>query len=112
MTGFGDRLAAAMDARLALCVGIDPHAALLEAWGLRDDVAGLREFSLRAAEALAPHVAAIKPQSAFFERHGSRGVAVLEEAVAACRAAGALVDDVIGVDGLLVVLLCLGGQYM
>lgn len=91
MTGFGDRLAAAMEARLGLCVGIDPHASLLQAWGCGDDVSGLREFSLRAAEALAPHVAAIKPQSAFFERHGSRGVQVLEETVAACRAAGTLV---------------------
>lgn len=91
MSGFGDRLRAALDERLPLCVGIDPHAALLEQWGLRDDVDGLRTFALRAAEALAPVAAAVKPQSAFFERHGSRGIAVLEETVAACRAAGALV---------------------
>ena len=36
-------------------------------------------------------VAAVKPQSAFFERFGSRGVAVLEETVAVCREAGAQV---------------------
>jgi orotidine-5'-phosphate decarboxylase len=69
-------------------VGIDPHASLLEAWGLRDDVDGLREFSLRVVDALGGKVAAFKPQAAFFERHGSRGLAVLEEVIAAARAAG------------------------
>ncbi|GAA4711837.1 orotidine-5'-phosphate decarboxylase [Promicromonospora umidemergens] len=85
---FGARLAAAMDANGPLCVGIDPHASLLQAWGLPDDVDGLREFSLRVVDALGGKVAAFKPQSAFFERHGSRGLAVLEEVVAAARAAG------------------------
>ncbi|GMA31308.1 orotidine-5'-phosphate decarboxylase [Litorihabitans aurantiacus] len=87
---FGDRLAEAIDARGRLAVGIDPHAALLAAWGLRDDVAGLREFALRSVEALAPHAGVIKPQAAFFERHGSAGLAVLEEVVSAVRAAGGL----------------------
>ncbi|WP_129788953.1 orotidine-5'-phosphate decarboxylase [Promicromonospora panici] len=77
-----------MDAHGPLCVGIDPHASLLQAWGLRDDVDGLREFSLRVVDALGGKVAAFKPQAAFFERHGSRGVAVLEEVIAAARAAG------------------------
>ena len=85
---FGARLAAAMDAHGPLCVGIDPHASLLRAWGLPDDVGGLREFSLRVVDALGGKVAAFKPQSAFFERHGSRGIAVLEEVIAAARASG------------------------
>lgn len=85
---FGARLAAAMDEHGPLCVGIDPHASLLHAWGLPDDVSGLREFSLRVVDALGGRVAAFKPQAAFFERHGSRGLAVLEEVIAAARAAG------------------------
>ncbi|MEV0952567.1 orotidine-5'-phosphate decarboxylase [Promicromonospora sp. NPDC050249] len=85
---FGARLAAAMDEHGPLCVGIDPHASLLQAWGLRDDVDGLREFSLRVVDALGGRVAAFKPQAAFFERHGSRGLAVLEEVIAAARTAG------------------------
>jgi orotidine-5'-phosphate decarboxylase len=88
---FGARLRAAMDARGPLCAGIDPHAGLLTAWGLPDSVEGLERFSLIAAEALGPAVAAVKPQSAFFERFGSRGVAVLEAVVRTCREAGALV---------------------
>ena len=73
-----------------MCVGIDPHASLLSSWGLTDDAHGVREFSLRVIDALGGRVAAFKPQSAFFERHGSRGVAVLEEVIAACREVGSL----------------------
>ncbi|WP_042406598.1 orotidine-5'-phosphate decarboxylase [Streptacidiphilus carbonis] len=88
---FGTRLRQAMDKRGPLCVGIDPHAALLEAWGLGDDVAGLERFARTVVEALAGEVAVLKPQSAFFERFGSKGIAVLERAVADARSAGALV---------------------
>lgn len=88
---FGARLRAAMDERGPLCAGIDPHASLLEAWGLPGTVSGLEKFALLATEALAPDVAAVKPQSAFFERFGSRGVEVLERVVATAREAGALV---------------------
>ncbi len=88
---FGARLRRAMDTRGPLCVGIDPHAALLAAWGLDDDPEGLLRFSLTVVEALADRVAVLKPQSAFFERFGSRGVAALERTVAEAREAGALV---------------------
>ncbi|MBT2493648.1 orotidine-5'-phosphate decarboxylase [Streptomyces sp. ISL-96] len=88
---FGARLRRSMDARGPLCVGIDPHASLLSSWGLNDDVKGLETFTRTVVEALADRVAVLKPQSAFFERFGSRGVAVLEKAVEEARAAGALV---------------------
>ncbi len=87
---FGARLAAAMDRHGPLCVGIDPHAALLRAWGLGDDPAGLETFAMRCVEAFGGQVACVKPQSAFFERHGSAGVAVLERVLAGLRAAGTL----------------------
>ncbi|RMB86819.1 orotidine-5'-phosphate decarboxylase [Streptomyces shenzhenensis] len=88
---FGARLRRAMDERGPLCVGIDPHASLLAEWGLNDDVAGLERFSRTVVEAVADRVAVLKPQSAFFERFGSRGIAVLETSVQEARAAGALV---------------------
>ena len=88
---FGRRLHAAVARRGPLCAGLDPHASLLAAWGLPDSVEGLTRFALSAAEALAPEVAVVKPQSAFFERFGSAGVAVLERVLATCREAGALV---------------------
>jgi orotidine-5'-phosphate decarboxylase len=91
METFGSRLRAAMDSQGPLCVGIDPHASLLSTWGLSDDVNGLTTFTMTIVEALAGRVAAVKPQSAFFERHGSRGIAVLERAIADCRSGGSLV---------------------
>ncbi|MDI6911999.1 orotidine-5'-phosphate decarboxylase [Nocardioides sp.] len=91
MSPFGSRLHVAITDRGPLCVGIDPHAGLLEDWGLQDDVAGLESFALAVVDAIAPHVSVVKPQSAFFERFGSRGIAVLERVIAQSRAAGALV---------------------
>jgi orotidine-5'-phosphate decarboxylase len=88
---FGQRLRAAMDAHGPLCAGIDPHRALVESWGLGYDVEGLARFTDACVEAFAGHVGVVKPQSAFFEVFGSRGVAVLERAVLALREAGTLV---------------------
>jgi orotidine-5'-phosphate decarboxylase len=91
MQRFGVRLRHAMDQRGALCVGIDPHPQLLAAWGLPDTPHGLRQFSETVVEAIAEQVAVVKPQSAFFERHGAAGVAILESTIRQLRAAGALV---------------------
>mgnify|MGYP001496395854 FL=1 len=90
MKPFGERLAAAMGERGPLCVGIDPHHGRVTAWGLPDDPRGLRELALRVVDALGGRVAALKPQSALFERHGAAGVAVLEEVLVACRDTGVL----------------------
>lgn len=87
---FGERLARAMVTYGPLCVGIDPHPGLLAAWGLPDDPSGLRDFSLTVVDALGGQVAALKPQSALFERHGSAGIAVLEEVLAVARSARTL----------------------
>jgi orotidine-5'-phosphate decarboxylase len=89
--GFGEKLGAAFAARGQLCVGIDPHDYLLDAWGLPRTPAGLREFGLRVVEAASATVGIVKPQVAFFEAHGSKGLAALEEVLAAARAAGLLV---------------------
>lgn len=88
---FGTRLARALDERGSLCVGIDPHAGLLGAWGLTDDPDGLARFADICVDAFAHRAAVVKPQSAFFERFGTAGIAVLERTVAAARGAGALV---------------------
>lgn len=88
---FGSRLREAVAARGRLCVGIDPHEALLREWGLGVDAAGVREFGLRTVDAAASTVAVVKPQVSFFERFGSAGYAALEEVMAAARAAGLLV---------------------
>lgn len=87
---FGQRLRAAVERCGPVVAGVDPHAGLLNAWGLTDDPEGLRTFSRTVLAAMDGRVAAIKPQSAFFERHGSAGIAVLEELLAAARERGVL----------------------
>ncbi|MFI9640757.1 orotidine-5'-phosphate decarboxylase [Micromonospora sp. NPDC051925] len=91
METFGTRLHRAVAERGPLCVGIDPHPGLLARWGLPDDVDGLERFVRTVVEALGDRVAVIKPQSAFFERFGSRGVAILESTIRQLREAGSLV---------------------
>jgi orotidine-5'-phosphate decarboxylase len=89
--GFGERLAGAFAAWGQLCVGIDPHPWLLTQWGLPDSASGVREFGLRVVGACAGRVGIVKPQVAFFERHGAAGFAALEAVLGAARATGLLV---------------------
>ncbi|WP_029149933.1 orotidine-5'-phosphate decarboxylase [Microbacterium indicum] len=89
---FGQRARAAIARRGPLCVGIDPHASLLDAWGLPRSADGARAFGLRVVEAAAAAGAAfVKPQVSFFERYGSAGLAALEDVLAAARATDLLV---------------------
>ncbi|MBN9142014.1 MAG: orotidine-5'-phosphate decarboxylase [Micrococcales bacterium] len=91
MTAFAARLAGVVSARGPLCVGIDPHASILAEWGLSDEASGVRELGLRVVDAAAGRIGIVKPQIAFFERHGAAGYAALEEVIAAAREAGLLV---------------------
>jgi orotidine-5'-phosphate decarboxylase len=88
---FGDRVAAAVARTGPLCAGIDPSSGLLEEWGLRDSAEGLRSFCATCVEGFAGVVGVVKPQVAFFERHGSAGLAELERLVAEATAAGLIV---------------------
>ncbi len=87
---FGARLRLAMTELGPLCAGIDPHPGLLARWGLDDSVQGLETFAMTCVEAFSGTVAVVKPQSAFFERFGSAGVAVLERTLAGLREGGTL----------------------
>jgi orotidine-5'-phosphate decarboxylase len=88
---FGDKVAAAVAATGPLCAGIDPSPALLAKWGLRDDAQGLRSFCAACVEGFAGVVSVVKPQVAFFERHGSAGLAELESLIAEATTAGLIV---------------------
>lgn len=89
-TTYFQRLTAAVSRRGALCVGIDPHPSVLTAWGLPVSAAGLETCARTMIEALGEQVAVFKPQSAFFERFGAAGIAVLERVVSDLRDSGAL----------------------
>ena len=88
---FGERLRVAFESYGHLCVGLDPHPYLLHSWGLTDDESGLRAFSQLVLEASVGRAGIVKPQVAFFERHGSAGYGVLEQVLAEARASGLLV---------------------
>ena len=90
-TPFGVRLAAAIGSRSALCVGIDPHAATLAAWGLGRDEAGLTAFGATLVDAAAGRAAVVKPQIAFFEAAGVPGYRALDATIRRARDAGLLV---------------------
>lgn len=87
---FGARLVATIQTYGPLCVGLDPHAQLLSDWGLPDTAEGVKTFSHTVLDAVTGWCAAVKPQAAFYERHGSAGVAVLESVLATCRERGVL----------------------
>ena len=87
---FAARLSRAVAGHGPLCVGVDPHPSLLAAWGLADDPDGLAAFADACLSAFAGHVSTVKPQSAFFERHGARGIAVLERLLAGFAGSGTL----------------------
>ncbi|MDR2508595.1 MAG: orotidine-5'-phosphate decarboxylase [Candidatus Ancillula sp.] len=63
-----------------ICLGIDPHSALLESWGLGDTGPDLYTFGESVLDSFDESmIIALKPQSAFFEAQGSKGVKALED---------------------------------
>ena len=89
---FANRVAALPSAAARLCVGIDPHPAILADWGLPDTAESVTALGRRVVEAaVATGVTLLKPQVAFFERHGVAGMSALAEVIGHARAQGLLV---------------------
>jgi orotidine-5'-phosphate decarboxylase len=85
---FADRLAAEVERKQSqLVVGLDPRPDLLPV-ELRGDVA---RFCCGIIDAVGPHVAAVKPQLAFFEALGPAGMGAFDEVCRYARHAGVLV---------------------
>jgi orotidine-5'-phosphate decarboxylase len=96
MESFATRFAAVRAAHGPLVFGLDPSGDLLDAWGVGDNADGLDRFADIVLEAVAPDgagspVGLVKPQSAFYERHGWRGIRTLQRLVSSAREAGLLV---------------------
>lgn len=88
---FADRAQEATGRLGPLVFGLDPSATTLVEWGLGDTPGGLERFVDIVLEAAAGAVGVVKPQAAFYERHGWRGIRSLTRLIASCRAAGLLV---------------------
>ena len=91
MTDFATRLIAKTRKHGPLCVGIDPHPGRVPDLLGGDTPEGLATWGCAIVEACAGRVAAVKPQVAFFERHGPDGMAALQQVARAAQAADLLV---------------------
>ncbi|MBB5846107.1 orotidine-5'-phosphate decarboxylase [Mobiluncus mulieris] len=87
---FGTRFQQMRLTRGPLCVGIDPHPELLEAWDLPVTGAGVWDFSMRVIDALGDTCGFFKPQSALYEEYGSSGISALTATLRAIKDVGAL----------------------
>jgi orotidine-5'-phosphate decarboxylase len=94
---FARRFAAVRAVQGPLVFGLDPAADVMAAWGLPDDANGLDRFADIVLEAVAGKgapiapVGLVKPQSAFYERHGWRGIRTLDRLITDVRGTGLLV---------------------
>lgn len=74
------------------CIGIDPvFDRIPRSLRLAGEIESIEEFSLGVLDAIAGMVPAVKPQSACFERYGSKGYAILEKVVGKARDLGFVV---------------------
>jgi orotidine-5'-phosphate decarboxylase len=90
MSPFADRLMNRVRAHGPLCVGIDPHPALLPAlFGAGPEAAA--KWGVALVERCAGRAAVVKPQAGLFERWGSRGLAALEQVCEAAHQAELMV---------------------
>jgi orotidine-5'-phosphate decarboxylase len=87
---FASRFAAVRGRWRPLVWGLDPSGPLLATWGLEDTADGLDRFADIVLEAAAGTVGLVKPQSAFYERHGWRGMRTLARLLAGARSTGML----------------------
>jgi orotidine-5'-phosphate decarboxylase len=91
MKSFAQRFLELAKSRSPFCLGIDPTPQLLKAWNLPHSADGLAQMCETVVGAAEDRLAIVKPQIAFFERFGSKGIAVLEQLVAAFQERGTLV---------------------
>lgn len=91
MTDFATRLIDGTRKFGPLCVGIDPHPGMIPELFGGDTPEGVWKWSQAMVEAAAGKVAVVKPQVSLFERHGPEGMAALQAAAKAARAAGLIV---------------------
>ncbi len=88
---FAARFAAVRSRFGPLVWGIDPSGSLLDGWNLGDTPDGLDRFVDIVLEAAIGTVGLVKPQAAFYERHGWRGFRTLHRLIDDARSAGLLV---------------------
>ena len=91
MICFADRLIESTRRLGPLCVGLDPHQGRVPSLFGGDTPEGIEAWGLAMIRACEGRVACIKPQIAFYERHGPDGLKALQIIIRAAREAGLIV---------------------
>ena len=91
MKSFAQRFLELANSRSPFCLGIDPTPQLLKAWNLPHSAHGLARMCETVVTAAEGRLAIVKPQIAFFERFGSKGIEVLERLIGSFQERGTLV---------------------
>src|SRR5688572_18815639 len=91
MKSFAQRFLELANSRSPFCLGIDPTPQLLKAWNLPHSADGLARMCETVVTAAEDRLAIVKPQIAFFERFGSKGIEVLERLIGSFQERGTLV---------------------
>lgn len=90
-TNFADRLIAGVREKGPLCVGIDPHAALIPALFGKSGPEAAAKWGVALVERCIGRASVVKPQAGLFERWGASGLRALEEVCRAATRAGLVV---------------------
>ena len=88
---FADRLIAATRASGPLCVGVDPHIALIPPLFGEPGPEAAARWGVALIERCAGKAGVVKPQAGLFERWGASGLMALQEVCTAAKQAGLLV---------------------
>jgi orotidine-5'-phosphate decarboxylase len=88
---FADRLIAATRSQGLLCVGVDPHAALIPPLFGEPGPEAAAKWGLALIERCIGKTAVVKPQAGLFERWGASGLMALQEVCTAAKQAGLIV---------------------
>ncbi|MFJ7934030.1 orotidine-5'-phosphate decarboxylase [Sporosarcina sp. NPDC096371] len=96
MSHFGDKLISASEQKqTVLVVGLDPQIELMprsvRGSSNKEVATTIIDFNKIIIDAVAPYVAAIKPQLAYYEVFGSAGIFALEETIKYAKAKGLLI---------------------
>lgn len=90
MPGFSEKLDLKKQTHSLFCVGLDPSKENLSNWSLPQTAKGSQEFCNRVFDAALNEISIFKPQYAFFEQFGLKGLEVLSDIMKLIRDSGAL----------------------
>lgn len=88
---FADRLISATRRFGLLCVGIDPHPRMIPDFFGGDTAEGILAWGEAVVEIASRKVGVVKPQIAFFERHGPDGLKAFQRICSTARERGLLI---------------------